>query len=279
MTCVKIIIFLSVCFASGYFARGADWDDLKVTWSVNPFSSWAFDSMPRNANGAMGDFVLKDDQCVQGSKFVGKRYWYKKDPAVILIYDKNGYIAGMQTAVPKGSFTPSSFLTNHPVIDDGDFWTITAYFIDPSKICTTGRTSEQFQEQGTGTGLWFQNGTNPLQDLIQIPLLESDIKKTGWKFGHCFYTMGNHYWYNVTRDMDCKQFYPNCLMYNGGKLTAFCFAVNTYLTSKRYEHPTPKDAEKFIDPVPDCFFNDPSYGKLSTIHVYMINSPRLQSRC
>jgi len=259
----------------GFSAFAAEWDDLKVTWSANPFSSWAFDSMPRNSNGALKDFVFKDDQCVQGSKFAGKRYWYKQDPAVMLLFDKNGFIAGIQTSVPKTTLTPSSYLTNHPVVDDGNYWTITAYFVDPTKICTTGRTSQQFDQEGTGTGLWFQNGTNPMTDLIKIPLLEEEIKKTDWKFGHCFYTMGNHYWYNVSREMDCKQFFPNCLMYNKGKLTAFCFAVNAYLTSNRYEHPTPSDAAKFIDPVPDCFFNDPSFTKLSTMHVFMINSPRL----
>jgi len=191
----------------GNGAFGVDWDDLRVTWSANPFSSWGFDPMPRTSTGAMKDFVLKDDQCAQGSKFVGKRYWYKQDPAVILLYDKNGYIAGIQTAIPKSKLTPSPYLSNHPYVDDGDFWTVTAYFVDPSTICTTGRTAQQFKDQGTGTGLWLQNGTNPTRDLIQIPLQESEIQKTNWKFGKCFYTMGNHYWYNPTKDMDCGKFY------------------------------------------------------------------------
>jgi len=263
----------------GNGAFGVDWDDLRVTWSANPFSSWGFDPMPRTSTGAMKDFVLKDDQCAQGSKFVGKRYWYKQDPAVILLYDKNGYIAGIQTAIPKSKLTPSPYLSNHPYVDDGDFWTVTAYFVDPSTICTTGRTAQQFKDQGTGTGLWLQNGTNPTRDLIQIPLQESEIQKTNWKFGKCFYTMGNHYWYNPTKDMDCGKFYPNCLMYNGGKLTAFCFALNSYLPSNRYEHPTPTNAKKFLDPVPDCFFNDPNYSKLSSIHVFMISNPRTGSFC
>lgn len=36
------------------------------------------------------------------AKFAGRRYWKNNDPSVVLIYDTNGYVAGMQTAV---SFT------------------------------------------------------------------------------------------------------------------------------------------------------------------------------
>jgi len=276
---ILLAIFHYVAVFSSCLASGQAWNGLRVTWSANPFSSWGYDSMPRNEHGSMKQFTLKDDQCAPGSKFLGKRYWYKEDPAVMLLYDKNGYIAGIQTAIPKGSLTPSSFQANHPMIDDGDYWTITAYFIEPSKICSTGRTEAEFNDQGTGTGLWLQNGTNPINDVVRIPLTESEIRQTKWKFGHCFYTMGNHYWFDVTRDMDCGQLYPSCLMYNGGKLTAFCFAVTKYLSSNRYEHPTPKDAEKFLDPVPTCLYNSPEYSKLSTIHVYMIDSPRTQSWC
>jgi len=31
--------------------------------------------------------------------FRGQRYWFKNDPATILLFDKNGYIAGIQTSV------------------------------------------------------------------------------------------------------------------------------------------------------------------------------------
>ena len=38
-----------------------------------------------------------DDLCdVAGAPFVGQRWWVPGDPALVLIYDKNGYIAGMQ---------------------------------------------------------------------------------------------------------------------------------------------------------------------------------------
>jgi len=33
------------------------------------------------------------------TRFRGVRYWYKGDPATVLLFDKAGYIAGIQTLV------------------------------------------------------------------------------------------------------------------------------------------------------------------------------------
>uniref|UniRef100_A0A914WIZ4 Uncharacterized protein n=1 Tax=Plectus sambesii TaxID=2011161 RepID=A0A914WIZ4_9BILA len=187
----------------------------------------------------------------------------------MLIFDVNGIIAGIQTAVPKATWTPPPGPNvGHPLIDDGEFWTLTAYFIDPSRICN-GRTSEDLRTEGTGTALYIQNGTDPLKSVIQILQDEKQlVPTTQWTKGHCFYTMGDHYWYNVRADMPCNQFFPSCLLYNKGQLNAFCWALNTQLTSPRYEHPTLSVLSQFIDPVPQCFATDPDYKALSTMHVY-----------
>jgi len=276
------VLLLAVLFtASAVYGAKPAWDGLRVTWSMNPFNPWAFKSLPRDLSGPIDGFALRDNQCqISNAKFLGQRYWYKQDPALTLLYDNNGIIAGMQTSVPKANYTPSSYLKNRNFIDDGDYWTLTAYFVNPNTICTTsGRTTEQLNNDGTGDGLWLQWGTDPVENSVLIPTSEDEIKKTPWKYGHCFWTMGNHYWYNVTKDMDCGNYIPNCLMYNKGKLTAFCFSVNALLPSPRYEHPTNKQAKQFIDPVPDCFFTDPSFKKSSTMHVYLIDNPRTSSYC
>lgn len=57
-------------------------------------------------------------------------------------------------------------------------------------ICSTGRTLSELEHQGTGTGLFIQNGTNPLEDVIEIPQREMDLAKTKWTRGSCFKTMG-----------------------------------------------------------------------------------------
>jgi len=261
-----------------------NWTNLRVTWSLNPLNTWGFDGLPRKVSEANSDWELKDDQCQAGGKFLGQRYWYKKDPAVVLLFDKNGIIAGIQTLSLKSKFAnPPKNLIGKNYQDDGDYWALTAYFVDPQTICTTGRTEDELKQQGTGTGLWIQVGPNPLTDVTNIPRDEAAIKQTKWGFGKCFRTMGQHYWYDVSEDTSCDSFFPNCLLYNGGKLTGFCFTENVDLTkdSKRFDSPapTPKVINKFLDPVPKCFYSEPSYQVISSIHVYFIDSPRVASQC
>jgi len=277
-----ILFFLAVAVNANYFDLSHNWKALRVSWYANPVSSWGFDKMPRHLAESKA-FQQKDDMCADGGKkFVGYRYWYKQDPALILLFDRNGVIAGLQTSAPKSKFTPPANLKDKYYIDDGDYWTLTSYFVDPSTICK-GRTSEDLEKQGTGTGLWLQYGQDPIKDSIRIPTNEADIKETNWGSGKCFYTMGQHYWLNVSKGMDCGDFVPNCLLYNKGKLTGFCFAKNVNLVdqSNRYDSPAPtnKVVGKFLNPVPDCMFKDPSYFQLSTLHVYFTQGPRLTSWC
>jgi len=51
------------------------------------------------------------------------------------------------------------------------------YFVDPTIICTTGRTQEQYDVDGTGTDILFQNGltySDPA-NLIKAPQTEDEI--------------------------------------------------------------------------------------------------------
>ena len=275
-------IILSVLFfASAAYGSGPDWDGLRVTWSINPLSSWGFDGMPRTlGENQYGNFHPRDDQCkVANAKFLGQRLWYKQDPAVTLLYDTKGIIAGIQTSIPKSSYTPAATSAGRRYVDDGDYWTLTAYFVDPNIICAAGRTQAQFESQGTGTGLWLQTGPDPLKDSVKIPNSEEEIQKTKWTFGVCFPTMGDHYWYNVTKDMSCADLVPTCLMYNSGRLTAFCFATNVVLPSYRYEQASPLSSLVSISPMPDCFLKEPSFQSFSSLHIYLIDNPRSGSLC
>jgi charged multivesicular body protein 7 len=274
----KIILAIAL-FATAVYAA-PEWDGLRVTWDFNPLNLWAFNGMPRSLGELKSDFQLRDDQCkTPNAKFLGQRYWYKEDPAITLLYDTKGTIAGIQTSIPKANYTPTATPAGRNYVDDGNYWTLTAYFVDPSTICADGRSQDQLKSEGTGSNLYLQHGPNPIQDSVAIPRSEEEAKKTLWGHGKCFYTMGQHYWYNVSKDMNCNDFVPNCLMYNKGRLTAFCFAANVVLPSRRYEHPTNQQAKMFLDPVPDCYYKDPSYKKTSTIHVYMIDAPRTRSLC
>jgi charged multivesicular body protein 7 len=267
-----VAVIIAFTFTISAIHAGPSWNDLRVTFGINPLNTWNFDSLPRDLSGNMQKFVFKDDQCdktTSSGKFLGQRYWYDSDPAVLLLFDKAGYIAGIQTSVPKSvGWTPMTPQLGTWLQDDGESYTLTVYFVDPSIICDKGRSKEDFASQGTGTGFYIQKGPNPLTDIFQVPKDEPEIKNTKWGNGKCFYLMGQHYWYNVTKNMAEGDFVPYCLLYNGGTLNAFCFNIDSDIEpSQRYEHPTPKAAECCIDPVPAY-----QKGKSTTMHVYMTSN-------
>jgi len=252
-----------------------NWNDLRTTFGIAPFSKVFFAQQPRDLNQDTKGFVLKDDMCNGSNLFVGKRYWIDNDPALILIFDINGYIAGIQTAVDKATgYKPVAPMLGTYILDEGTYYTQTVYFVDPKIICSPGRSATDFANQGTGTDLYIQMGPSPTTDLFVVPMNEYDIKGTKWGYGKCFYMMGQHYWYNLTLDMSCDNLVPYCLLYNGGVLNAFCFAIDYNVKpSDRYEHPTPLAAQGFMDPVPKCLS-----GTQSTLHVYT-TSNYIADRC
>jgi len=143
---------------------------------------------------------------------------------------------------------------------------LTFYFVDPKNICNS-RVVKRFQ--GTGDRLVLQNGSNQT-DLIYFPLSEKDVRKP-WIDGRCFYTMGKHYWYNISSDMDCDYFFPVFLMYNKGVLNAFGPDISAPIASPRWEHPSGSELDWFFneDTVPQCLFNR---SDLSTIHIYLTSA-------
>lgn len=94
---------------------------------------------------------------------------------------------------------------NREMINGVDMYTLTAYFVNPGRlekrhvpinasflatICSVGRTLSRLENEGTGTGLFLQNGSNPVQDTLVIPMWETEVAKSKWTRGSCFKTMG-----------------------------------------------------------------------------------------
>ena len=79
---------------------------------------------------------------------------------------------------------------NRDTINGIDVYVLTAYLVDPKTICQGGRDAQALKAQGTGTGVWLQNGTDPIRDSFAVPLSESDAVSTKWVKGACFPTMG-----------------------------------------------------------------------------------------
>ena len=59
--------------------------------------------------------------------------------------------------------------TRSAVIFGQEVYLATAYFVDPTTICDGGRTQGDYNAQGTGYGLFFQNG-DQITDIIEAPL-------------------------------------------------------------------------------------------------------------
>ena len=52
--------------------------------------------------------------------------------------------------------------------------------------------------------------------------------------------LGQHYWYNISKEMSCNDSFPMFLLYKRGTLTGFGWAMIADLTTtERVEHPKP----------------------------------------
>ena len=118
----------------------------------------------------------------------------------VLIYDKNGHIAGMHSIVPVSAtnpdlydYTKSGWYRNTTIVDV-DYYMTTAYFIHPTKICNEGRTAEEVDVEGTlSSQLYFQVGET-IDDLLEAPMTFDQANETAWWFEqNCFPNMGIHF--------------------------------------------------------------------------------------
>ncbi|CAF0866076.1 unnamed protein product [Rotaria sordida] len=267
--------------------RKIEWNTLKLRWGPDPLVSndEVYIRQPRTVQQALQEQYEQlpdtlEKQCI-GETTIGYRYWKGNDTAAILIFDKQGIIAGIQIAFRRSSIKGNYYsfdtqkMFNVEMINGIEMYTLTAYFIDPTLICTVGRTLSQLEHEGTGTGLFLQNGTNPIKDSIEIPLWEKDIGKTKWVKGGCFKTMGIHYWYDNRLDKSCSDFFPSFLMYNKGQLSGFGWNIVANLNfSRRIERVLTPVISTFLIPVPTCIpkVND-ELGGFTTQHLYFNTDP------
>jgi hypothetical protein len=256
------LTFISITLSSD-FLFPKKWNGLKVTWGINLFKS--FNSLPRTEQDAISKNWKLESDC---SKVNGKRYVLNEDTAVMLIFDQEGIIAGISSAVPKNlPFNFPSAKVQEYMMDEGAFYTITAYFTDPNTVCSSNKAS-----QVTGDRLLIVGQTKQLN----IALNQSDVSDF-WTKGKCFKTMGVHYWSDLSGalsdDTEMDDFFPMFLLYNRGKLNGFGWAFNADLKSDRYEHPPPFSFPLFFNKVPKSLIDSTKAGVISTLHIYLDNMP------
>jgi hypothetical protein len=273
------ILVLCITTTNGFlFGAGPEWHSLRTTWGPNPFSSNYFVNQPLTVEDAQkAGFEQIPGPC-QG-KFLGQRFIQGQDVSLILIYDSKGAIAGVQMAIPKSIITKyynftSQKMYNEDTIGGVNVYVLTAYFVDPKTICQSDAIVER-KLGVVGTGVWLQNGTDPIKDSFSSPIEQSEVNQTKWVQGACFPSMGVHYWYDNRLDLDCDLFFPAFLMYNRGTLTGFGWAnVGKYDYTKRAEYPPLSALSSFLVPVPTCM--PPRFeesGGFTTMHLYFNSEP------
>ena len=109
-----------------------------------------------------------------------------ENPEMVFIFDVNGFIAGMHSVVAKKfvisdvfNFDASKWYRSDNILGEDAFVT-TAYFVDPAIICQGGRSQGDFDMEGTGNRVWFQNGATTA-DVQNTPLTideaDSDVSQ------------------------------------------------------------------------------------------------------
>ncbi|KAK3771514.1 hypothetical protein RRG08_016918 [Elysia crispata] len=265
-TPVVTLVFLLIGLAN------SKWNGLRVRYCTHPEK--AFFHQPRLVVEAkeQGFKPVRGLQCNASVHYRGIAYAKDGDRSLTLLYDIHGFIGGIQAGIPineaEATLYPSQSLRPPFVLDD-QHYIITMYFTNPDEICKKGRKASDFEQHGTGENLWLQTGQYP-HTVAYLPRQERNIAAP-WVQGKCYPKMGTHYWYNISTDMSCENFYPVFLMYNNDEMTGFGWSfVTANLTSANYEHPDRAVFPLFFHEVPECLTRE---TKFSAMHVYLTNNP------
>eukprot|EP01097_Dermamoeba_algensis_P002425 TRINITY_DN1953_c0_g1_i2.p1 TRINITY_DN1953_c0_g1~~TRINITY_DN1953_c0_g1_i2.p1 ORF type:complete len:279 (+),score=82.29 TRINITY_DN1953_c0_g1_i2:545-1381(+) len=243
-----------------------DWDRLVVTFGK-------FKGLPTSQAAADAAGWTPFGTCADGHPF--NRYILGDDLGSLILFDNLGFIAGYSIGTVNVSpFRPDVWKREN--FNGRTFSTLTFFFQDPNTVCK--RTSAvtnlyKFAKLGdiTGDRVWLQTEN----DYLAIPLTQSSADQTpGFVKGGCFFTMGVHYWYNISSAQPCAEFFPLFALYNRGQLNGFGTGEwNFNDPSPRFEHPAGNVIKLFFDQntLPQCLLGQ---EPLSTQHIYL-SSPLL----
>jgi len=280
--------FLGLClFACLVVAsKGVFWADLRVKYDVNPIGN--FVRMPRtvlDAEQQGWSIISNESDCSNAGKYSGYRYVVPGDHSLVLMYDVQGTISGLQMLLPHDEILPNNTFRFFDVphftngtIDDRDYFILTAYFVEPAEICSTGRNETDLIDEGTGRGAWIQIGDTPSK-LLPIPDLREEALLNGWSNNNCFPGMGRHSWYRMEdyEASNCEVQVPVFGLWNRQmELQGFGFSVSGTTVNPHFENP-PTAAVQIIagSPAPDCLFEANDLIGSTTMHVYFVDTPWL----
>lgn len=132
---MKSYLVLLALFASYITVKCTEWDNVRVTWGLNPFDPQYFNPLPLTETEAIAKGWTRDKDC---SQINGIRYVLNNDRAIMVVYGTNGQIVGVSSAIPKN--LPFNFPSNENqayLNDENEYYTINAYFVDPTTVCSS----------------------------------------------------------------------------------------------------------------------------------------------
>jgi len=282
-----ILVFLCFCVAVNA-RQQKQWTNLKVHFDVNLLSKYYYQTQPRQVTNTVANSWtnLSGDDCTNGGKYNGFRYVENAESlGMALLYDVQGTIAGIQMILDKPTIEANNDyhfsavpIYNPDTINGQDVYVLTAYFVDPSTICTTGRASSDLTSTGTGNILQVQNGTTP-DNLLLMPRNRATAIAQGWSKNQCFIGMGYHNFYEVEHmaDQNCLETVPLFGLYdNNGDQIGFGFAATGKVVQNHFENPPSTAVRLIVGPtVPQCLLDKADNPGLTTMHVFFTDYPNL----
>ncbi|XP_022782025.1 uncharacterized protein LOC111323023 [Stylophora pistillata] len=262
--CLAFVVCVMVVSARTYWhrSRNADpvtpeWDKLSETWL-----KW--DEIPLTVSDAVAKGWGLRDKCQARAYFQGHRYIRDGDLTLMLLFDANDKIAGIQTGIAKSIVEPMGL----PWRQEDDSYVVTAYFKDPSLICSDKHNSKA---KYIGDRLLIQNSSKS-NGFVRVPLLERGLLGGVWTEGECFWTMGKLYWYDLPNVSDCNSLLPVFLMYTNGVLNGFGWILPYKVDNPRFVHPTNVSFPYLFKggTIPACFW---TADHLSMMHLYLDSNP------
>jgi len=282
--CPQIVCFALLSLFTTQ-TSGVFWDDLRVTWGPAPVDGY-FTPLPRIVTQAVTEgWRSISPNCENNGTVSGYRYKLPAEDNIHVLFDKNGVIAGVQALLsheeilhPNNTFRYDLVpMFQNETIGGKEWVVLTAYFVPPETICTVGRTPFDLLNEGTGSGLWFQNGASPNAQ-IDVPMTRPEASAVGWTDCECFPGMGLHNFWEVEtwEATNCNTIQPTQVTFNLDlEMSGFIFQVSGPTNSSRFEHPPNEALYAIIGPsrIPQCIIDSNTAFGSATIHFYFIDSP------
>ncbi|GAB1602714.1 uncharacterized protein LOC106868193 [Argonauta hians] len=223
-----LFLVLAVMLLSLLTATSSQDDELMWTNISMRYGKWYHP--PRTAQEAEKNHYQRINTICRTKYYHGFLWRRPNDLLSQPIYDENGVIVGLQSAIidhlegydsnnrtikiPSPKMMPP-FMVGEANEKGVKLYTLTAYFKHPRLICNPGA-----QNAKKYKGLYIQMGNDPEKDYMQIPLNLNELSHE-WKKAECVTKMGTHYFMNLSKSLNCEDLYPVFLTYTDGKLGAF----------------------------------------------------------